>query len=73
MDKKDIEEEKSVETTKKETSLTNANYQRDRLFRKGIIYMADEKLEEACRNFEMILRTDPNDVDAMLKLSLIHI
>ena len=68
MDKEDIEEEKSVETTKKETSLTNANYQRDRLFRKGIIYMADEKLEEACRNFEMILRADPNDVDALLKL-----
>ena len=68
MSKDDIEEKTSVETAKKETSLTNANYQRDRLFRKGIIYMADEKLEEACRNFEMILRTDPNDVEAMLKL-----
>ena len=30
--------------------------------------MADEKLEEASRVFEMILRTDPNDVEAMLKL-----
>ena len=30
--------------------------------------MADEKLEEASRTFEMILRTDPNDVEAMLKL-----
>ena len=30
--------------------------------------MADEKVEEAVRNFEMILRTDPNDVEVMLKL-----
>ena len=68
MGKDNIEEETSVETAKEETSLTNADYQRNRLFRKGILYMADEKLEEACRSFEMILRTDPNDVDAMLKL-----
>tara|TARA_B100000929_G_scaffold211296_1_gene168526 strand:- start:3289 stop:4404 length:1116 start_codon:yes stop_codon:yes gene_type:complete len=54
--------------TKGDTSLTNADYQRNKLFRKGILYMADEKLEEACRSFELILRADPNDVDAMLKL-----
>ena len=60
-------DETSLKTTK-ETSLTNANYQRNRLFRKGILYMADEKLEEACRSFEMLLRADPNDVDALLKL-----
>ena len=30
--------------------------------------MADEKLEEAVRSFEMILRADPNDVEALLKL-----
>ena len=53
---------------KEETSLTNADYQRNRLFKKGINFMADEKLEEASRSFEMILRTDPNDVEAMLKL-----
>ena len=51
-----------------ETSLTNADYQRNRLYKKGINLMADEKLEEASRTFEMILRTDPNDVEAMLKL-----
>jgi tetratricopeptide (TPR) repeat protein len=68
MGKDNIEEETSVKTAKEETSLTNADYQRNRLFRKGILYMADEKLEEACRSFEMILRTDPNDVDALLKL-----
>ena len=53
---------------KDEKSLTNVNYQRDRLFKKGINLMADEKLEEAVENFEMILRADPNDVEAMLKL-----
>ena len=53
---------------KEETALTNVNYQRDRLFKKGINLMADEKLEEAVQNFEMILRTDPNDVEALLKL-----
>ena len=68
--KKD-EVEKKAETsvkTREETSLTDADYQRNRLFKKGILYMADEKLEEASRSFEMILRTNPNDVDAMLKL-----
>jgi len=53
---------------KEETGLTNVNYQRDRLYKKGINLMADEKLEEAVQNFEMILRADPNDVEAMLKL-----
>ena len=53
---------------KEETSLTNADYQRNRLYKKGINLMADEKLEEASRSFEMILRTDPNDIEAMLKL-----
>ena len=60
-------EETSIEK-KEVTSLTNADYQRNRLFKKGINLMADEKLEEASRTFEMILRTDPNDVEAMLKL-----
>ena len=60
-------EETSIEK-KEETSLTNADYQRNRLFKKGINLMADEKLEEASSTFEMILRTDPNDVEAMLKL-----
>ena len=55
-------------TKKEETGLTNVSYQRDRLYKKGINLMADEKLEEAAENFEMILRADPNDIDAMLKL-----
>ena len=36
---------------KDETSLTNVNYQRDRLFKKGINLMADEKVGRSCRKF----------------------
>jgi hypothetical protein len=68
MAKEGISKEENSVKTREETSLTNADYQRNRLFKKGIHHMADEKLEEACENFEMILRIDPNDVDALLKL-----
>jgi len=64
---KNDKKEKSLEK-KSDASLTKSDYLRDKLFKKGINYMADEKLEEASQSFEMILRTDPNDVDAMLKL-----
>ena len=58
-----IAKEESLVKTKEETSLTNADYQRNRLFKKGILHMADEKLEEACRDFEMLLRAEvPKDV-----------
>ena len=63
-----LAKKKDSSLSKDETGLTNVNYQRDRLYKKGINLMADEKLEEAVRNFEMILRADPNDVEAMLKL-----
>ncbi len=53
---------------KNETSLVDADYNRKKLFSKGINLMADEKLEDASRVFELILRSDPNDVDALLKL-----
>ena len=54
--------------TKNETSLVDADYNRKKLFSKGINLMADEKLEDASRVFELILRSDPNDVYALLKL-----
>ena len=39
-------EKKDTSLSKKEeTGLTNVNYQRDRLFKKGINFMADEKLK----------------------------
>jgi len=51
-----------------ETSLVDVDYNRKKLFSKGINLMADEKLEDASYVFQMILRMEPNDVDALLKL-----
>jgi len=53
---------------KDETALIDADFNRNKLFSKGINLMADEKLEDASHIFEMILRINPNDVDALLKL-----
>lgn len=50
------------------TSLVKEDYQKTKLFKKGVHLMADEKLEEAVKVFEHALRLDPNDVDALLKL-----
>ena len=64
----------SLKTTKgklvknDDTSLIDVDYNRKKLFRKGINLMADEKLEDASHVFQMILRIDPNDVDTLLKL-----
>lgn len=52
----------------KETSLVKADYQKNKLIKKGIHLMADEKLEEAVLVFEQVLRLDPGNVDALLKL-----
>jgi len=51
-----------------ETSLTDVDYNRKKLFSKGINLMADLKLEDASHAFQMILRIEPNDVNALLKL-----
>ena len=53
---------------KDEGSLIDADFNRNKLFSKGINLMADEKLEDASKVFEMVLRINPNDVDALLKL-----
>ena len=53
---------------KDEGSLVDADFNRNKLFSKGINYMADLKLEDASHVFEMVLRINPNDVDALLKL-----
>ena len=53
---------------KSETSLVDPDYNRKKLFSKGINLMADEKLEDASRVFELILRSNPDDVYALLKL-----
>jgi len=53
---------------KDEGSLIDVDFNRNKLFSKGINLMADEKLEDASHVFEMVLRINPNDVDALLKL-----
>ena len=52
----------------KETSLVKADYQQNKLLKKGVLLMADERLEEAVRVFDQILKMDPSNVDALLKL-----
>ena len=66
----EFDKEKKEISLKKsdEGKLIKPDFQRNKLFKKGVHQMADEKLEEAARTFEMILRTDPNDVEALLKL-----
>jgi len=53
---------------KDEGSLVDVDFNRNKLFSKGINLMADEKLEDASHVFEMVLRINPDDVDALLKL-----
>ena len=60
--------ETEVELKKDETSLIDADFNRNKLFSKGINRMADLKLEDASHTFQLILRINPNDVDALLKL-----
>ena len=57
-----------VALNKDETSLIDADFNRNKLFSKGINRMADLKLEDASHAFQLVLRINPNDVDALLKL-----
>lgn len=59
---------KKKEEKKEETSLVDADYNKNKLFKKGVNLMADEKLEDAARVFEQVLRIDPSNVDSLLKL-----
>lgn len=60
--------QKKSESKKEEMSLTDADYNRNKLFKNGINLMADERLEDAVHAFEQVLRIDPDNVDALLKL-----
>jgi len=53
---------------KEETSLVDVDYERKKLFKKGINLMADEKLEDAVEVFENALKYDPKHVETLLKL-----
>ena len=50
------------------STLTDTDYNRKKLHKKGINLMADEKLEDACEAFEQALRIDPNNIESLLKL-----
>jgi tetratricopeptide (TPR) repeat protein len=61
-------EENLPKPVDEETSLVKADYQKNKLLKKGIHLMADERLEDAVIVFDQILRMDPSNVDALLKL-----
>jgi len=60
--------QKKPEKKEESTSLVDANYNKKKLFKKGINLMADEKLEDATEVFEQFLRIEPDNVEALLKL-----
>ena len=66
-----IEIKKTDSELPKESSdskLTDANYSRNKFYKKGIAMMADERMDDAARAFEDALRIDPGHVDSLLKL-----
>ena len=65
---KGIDGPKSENKVEKKMSLVNPDYNRMKLFKKGINLMADEKLEDAVEMFQQALRIDPNSVDTLMKL-----
>lgn len=62
-----MEPEMPVEVSK-ESKITDPNYTRDKLYKKGVSLMADEKMDDAVRAFEGALQIDPGHVDSLLKL-----
>jgi tetratricopeptide (TPR) repeat protein len=57
---------KSVDA--KDTGLVKVDYQKNKLLKKGIHLMADERLEDAVKVFDQVLRIEPNNIEALLKL-----
>jgi tetratricopeptide (TPR) repeat protein len=51
-----------------DSKLTDANYSRNKHYKKGVSLMADERMDDAARAFEDALRIDPGHVDSLLKL-----
>lgn len=65
---KEKEESKSEKEEVKNTSIVDSDYNRKKLFKKGVNLMADEKLEDAIVVFEQALRIDPDNVETLMKL-----
>ena len=66
--KKSKESDESKLEKKEETSLVDSDYNRKKLFKKGINLMADEKLEDAVEVFDLALRIEPNNIETLMKL-----
>lgn len=49
-----------------------SEFQKNELFKRGVSQMANDKLEDAIRNFELALRIDPKYVDAWIKKGYAH-
>jgi tetratricopeptide (TPR) repeat protein len=60
------------ENTKQQDYSDNIEFQKHDLYKKGIDHMANEKLEDAIRSFELAIRIDPNYVDAWIKKGYAH-
>ncbi|MDE1814993.1 MAG: tetratricopeptide repeat protein [Thaumarchaeota archaeon] len=65
---KDKDEKSEAIEIVKESKLTDPNYTRDKLYKKGVTLMADEKMDDAARAFEGAIQIDPGHVDSLLKL-----
>ena len=62
------EELEAMPKSIKEHSLVDSDYNRKKLFKKGVNLMADEKLDEAVEAFEQALRIEPDSVETLMKL-----
>src|ERR671924_972187 len=60
------------ENTQQKDYNENLEFQKHDLYRKGINHMANEKLEDAIRSFELAIRIDPKYVDAWIKKGYAH-
>ncbi|MBT8243295.1 MAG: tetratricopeptide repeat protein [Nitrosopumilus sp.] len=65
---KEAEKPKEDKTIPRERSLVDVDYNRKKLFKKGVNLMADEKLEEAIEIFEQALRIEPDNVETLMKI-----
>ncbi len=65
---KDVEKPKLEESIPREKSLVDIDYNRKKLFKKGVNLMADEKLEDAIEVFEQALRIESDNVETLMKI-----
>lgn len=63
-----IREKNLPKPVDEDTGLVKVDYQKNKLLKKGIHLMADERLEDAVRVFDQVLRIEPDNTDALLKL-----